>query len=617
MNRFVVFVAASLLVLLACAKVIIGQTMALSTDNSSVPANSFQTKSDWQPPAIARLAIVNGIGIAGYVRPGGTYQACADSSDTGGNPPSGVARVVGNFAVAGNPITSDGSSVSFAAGAFTCGGESFNYLSPSESVDSTASSGTHTYTVTSVDRAGNGRTATGSVIVDGIAPTPTSLVVANEGLTIADAPAQVGGGGALVYANGDIYGTRGHDRSDFWRFDPNSGTWTSLADMPDAIGYGAGLTYANGYIYAVRGNNHSNFWRYDLASNAWSALANAPQEVGGGGALAYSNGYIYALRGDNHSDFWRYDLASNRWSNLANAPKDVSGGGALVYSNGYIYALRGGDHSSFWRYDVSANAWSWMSSAPGSVSQGGALAEVGGYIYAFAGNDHHSFWRFDPGGDSWASMTDAPHDVGWGGALADGRNGCLYALEGNDESAYWCYKTGDGTWETSDTSDAGVIGAGDSISLGMSESTLDLRNFGSFPLNIQAVVGSGPSGNGCSEDCSEDDSESGNSSDQLSFCVSSCDSSSAAVLGTIDLGSNSFVADGSATFSASLNWNAPSKTFTVTLGNCTSGCDHLRPVSQGETMTFTPLTHSQTPYGLQDLAGNQADGTATALNAHF
>ena len=41
----------------------------------------------------------------------------------------------------------------------------------------------------------------------------------------------------------DIYGFRGGDKKNFWRYDISSDDWTSLDDAPDEIGEGAAAVH--------------------------------------------------------------------------------------------------------------------------------------------------------------------------------------------------------------------------------------------------------------------------------------------------------------------------------------------------------------------------------------
>jgi len=177
---------------------------------------------------------------------------------------------------------------------------------------------------------------------------------------------------------------------------------------------------SSGTIYALRGGTNKDFWGYDIQSNTWTSMADAPETVTDGGAFTNGGNYFYSLRGGNNKDFWRYDSTTNTWStSVADVPEKVKAGGALTYDGSYIYALRGGIKKDFWRYDIQSNTWSSMADAPDTVQVGGALAYDGSYIYAFRGGNNKDFWRYDIQSNTWSSMADAPETVRIGGALAN------------------------------------------------------------------------------------------------------------------------------------------------------------------------------------------------------
>ena len=76
-------------------------------------------------------------------------------------------------------------------------------------------------------------------------------------------------------------------------------SWSVKANAPGNVGAGGAIAYDNGnYIYAFNGTNTRNFWRYNISGNSWSSLANIPGNVGAGGSLVSDKGnYIYAFNG--------------------------------------------------------------------------------------------------------------------------------------------------------------------------------------------------------------------------------------------------------------------------------------------------------------------------------
>jgi hypothetical protein len=256
----------------------------------------------------------------------------------------------------------------------------------------------------------------------------------------------------LAKAGSDyLYVFRGNGTKTFWRYDIAANSWSALADAPQNVGAGGALAY-NGanYIYAMGGGGSSYFWRYDITANTWSPLTSAPSSVNAGGALAYDgSNYIYALQGGTRN-FWRYSISGGTWSTgLRRTFSTVYGGGALTYNGGdFIYAFRGAS-TSFWEYSISQDRWYWLAGTPSAVGDGGSLAADGSnYIYALKGSNTVTFWRYNISSNMWTAMADTPVTpcVYGGGSLVYDKNAHLYALRGNNEDDFWKYDVPGNAW---------------------------------------------------------------------------------------------------------------------------------------------------------------------------
>lgn len=228
-------------------------------------------------------------------------------------------------------------------------------------------------------------------------------LLADSWLARANTGTNMGNGAALTWDQSTyIYALRGANQTTFRRYTPNG--WAALRAAPARVGAGGSLAYANGFVYALRGNGRADFWRYTPpppALGVWATGGNDPTDppgnVGAGGALVYAGAnQFYALQGGGQNGFWRYSSTGNSWTTLANAPAAVNAGGSLVYPGGdYVYAFRGGGSTDFWRYNILGNSWAPEAAAPASVDAGGSLAYPGGdYIYALRGNPSADFWRY-------------------------------------------------------------------------------------------------------------------------------------------------------------------------------------------------------------------------------
>src|SRR5262245_48541808 len=120
---------------------------------------------------------------------------------------------------------------------------------------------------------------------------------------LARAPAPTSAGAALatpmsvVGAPEDlVFGFRGGDTKDFWKYSISQNQWTAAPDAPAAVGDGAALVtiFTSGScspggpfcIAALRGGNTTDFWIFDIQANKWCSGPNIPGAVGAGGAIA-------------------------------------------------------------------------------------------------------------------------------------------------------------------------------------------------------------------------------------------------------------------------------------------------------------------------------------------
>ena len=308
--------------------------------------------------------------------------------------------------------------------------------------------------------------ATGTVAADTTWTQTTQADFTSGTLVQLDAISSPGDVKLAKVGTGYLYAFRGNGTKVFWRYDIATDSWTALANAPENVGGGGALAYDGGnYIYALGGNGTKYFWRYDISLNTWTILHTTPSSVNAGGALVFDGSYIYAFRGNSKTSFWRYNISSDSWSSMANAPSSVSGGGALTFAGGdYIYALRGGSTTDFWRYSISGNTWtSTLAGTLSVVGDGGSLASDGGnYIYALKGLNTVDFWRYDISGDAWTAMANTPATpcVYGGGALAYDNEAHFYALRGNSQDDFWEYNVSGNSWATMHDTPAAVAYGG-------------------------------------------------------------------------------------------------------------------------------------------------------------
>lgn len=183
-GRHRLLVAAALLAGLALLG---GQaTFARFTSKTTNSASSFAAAADWVAPTVSATVISKSPGYnAGFVKQGGTYFVYANVTDAG-SPASGISSVTANLSA----ITTGATAVALVAGSYSAAGVAYGYRSASRVADNPLSAGSKSYSITSVDAAGNNRNQSGySVTVDNTAPTASDVQAAN-GASIVGRPEQ-------------------------------------------------------------------------------------------------------------------------------------------------------------------------------------------------------------------------------------------------------------------------------------------------------------------------------------------------------------------------------------------------------------------------------------------
>ncbi len=204
---------------------------------------------------------------------------------------------------------------------------------------------------------------------------------------LADTPYDQGAGDALIWSgyNDRLYAVMGssvHETA-FGAYDPETDSWTLFSDPPAITDDGCSLAWTGGrYLYCLRGENYEtlplrDFWRYDMQSDTWSSLNKIPEAsgVGDGGSLLYignwepgQSDFIYALGGnscweDPGYGFFRYTISTDLWEKLDDLPYPVGSfnGSRIGYAAGSIYCWQGspdyypGGGDKFFSYPISSS----------------------------------------------------------------------------------------------------------------------------------------------------------------------------------------------------------------------------------------------------------------------
>ncbi|MFA6295657.1 MAG: fibronectin type III domain-containing protein [Candidatus Paceibacterota bacterium] len=283
----------------------------------------------------------------------------------------------------------------------------------------------------------------------------------NSWETRSDTPGKIYYGSSLIYpGSGDyLYGIQGTDtlNPNMWKYKMSTDTWLSLSNTTWRLrGSGASTVYADGNIYVTRGDGYADFGRYSIVGNSWSTMTNTPVFFSYGNAITYpgSGDFIYALAGNvsGGKDFWRYSISLNSWTNMASTTGAVYRGGSLVYpgSGNYIYAFRANTSQDFYRYSIPGNSWENMASSPATyVGAGGSLVYPGSGDYIYATSNGTNFHRYSISGDRWESRANILASVGGGTSLTyPGSGDYIYASRGDSTKTFLRYSITGDSWET-------------------------------------------------------------------------------------------------------------------------------------------------------------------------
>jgi N-acetylneuraminic acid mutarotase len=317
-----------------------------------------------------------------------------------------------------------------------------------------------------------------AVVLDTVQPSPPGWVEKAD-VPLGPKGKNVKDGGCLAFSeesgNEYIYGFKGNNRCEFYKYDVAGNTWTAKESIPvigrsarkKTVKKGAAMTAIGGKVYATKGNNTLDFWEYDPGADRWTQKADVPEgekRVKEGadleGLTDHDTDYVHLLKGSGTEEFYRYNTTNNTWQVLPDAPDGESGkpyknGSCLAYNvhKDLIYALKA-SYNEFYRYVLDSNYWRPLKDLPRigrsgkkkKVKDGAGLAYLGGKLLAQKGCNTREFWCYDPETDTWTQKEDIPlgpmnKNVKGGGALAASGDR-LYALKGNNTPEFYQYTPG-------------------------------------------------------------------------------------------------------------------------------------------------------------------------------
>ncbi len=213
--------------------------------------------------------------------------------------------------------------------------------------------------------------------------------------------------------------------NEVWEYDIARNQWSKKRGFPGVarvapfsfsinnIGYMGGGDTTNTGMPAV-----NDFWRYDPQTDTWSQQAHFPgaQAVGITGFAIGSSGYVFEAGHGNPTaptagfdvvNLWKYDPATNSWAQKAVFPSRgvISATAFTVHQKGYV-ALGIMDANSvaskndFWEYDPAADQWTQKESVGGGIRWFGSSFSIGNKGYVGVGNGEvfdevkTDFWEY-------------------------------------------------------------------------------------------------------------------------------------------------------------------------------------------------------------------------------
>ena len=242
------------------------------------------------------------------------------------------------------------------------------------------------------------------------------------------------------------------------------GKWRRKADFPGkgrsiAIGFTIG---SKGYLLggADPGMTLNDFWSYDMESDTWTSLPGPGFYLEDGVAVVI-NGKAYvgvgvdrAIIQGGTTAWWQFDPSTGTWMKKKDFP-GVARSGAIGFEvDGKAYVGLGWERKQsntylydWYSYDPLADGW--VKKADNTSTLNYTMYMTGGFvsgniIYVGLGAfGQKNWWTYSPADNSWVKQTDFPGSVTFApkGFLLNGKG---YIAGGGSEC--WSFDTNNKTW---------------------------------------------------------------------------------------------------------------------------------------------------------------------------
>lgn len=206
---------------------------------------------------------------------------------------------------------------------------------------------------------------------------------------------------------------------DFYRYHPVQNTWKKITDFGGGGRYDATSFVIGNYAYIGAGRISSqgmdktnDFWRFDPQSETWTEIANLPVYTARAVGLSV-NGFGYLCTSDETDNFWKYDPIANQWTQLPDLimPQEGAIGkadsGFAIGDNIYIY-VSGNSTGLHHLYEFNTNTLQWTRKAD-MIDSGIRIGVIGfsikekGYII-----DAYNIHEYNPVNDTWNIKESTP-----------------------------------------------------------------------------------------------------------------------------------------------------------------------------------------------------------------
>lgn len=239
---------------------------------------------------------------------------------------------------------------------------------------------------------------------------------------------------------------------DFYAFDLNNESWSSVAAMPQ----GEGRQYANGFASdsfgfvfgGYNGNFLNDLWRYNPQSDQWQAMNSLPDSGRSGAATFVIDSIAYIIGGKNNSsqalsEVWAYNMNSDSWQRKNDLPFGGRWRSAAATNDSMGYLAFGMDDTlrycpELYEYNPQTDSWTKLS----DFTQGGRnyvkMHWINGELFAFGGEDSsgtflNELWSFDAFSNSWEELSSLPA-VGRRGGMSFHTTQAFYYTTGLTEN---------------------------------------------------------------------------------------------------------------------------------------------------------------------------------------